>query len=123
MDKMEFARACMSFFDKWTDICEAVGGRPMDYVESFWLFIVVVPIITVLVISAMQACWKIKKFRIAFGMTLFLAVWPAIVTGGIIYFALSKVYAFKKISLRRALHKGTDTYIRFFERGTFVRKK
>jgi len=83
------------------------------------VFLLIMPIITALIISAAQTMWKVKKLRVTTGLAIFLVTWPVILILGLIYHLLGKIFSTKKVSLRRTLNKGTDTYIRFFERGHF----
>lgn len=111
------------FFDKWTGLCDLIAGRPVDYVESFALLVIATPFLITLLAILLQEIWKRKRARVFIGMMLFVAIWPGFITCGAIYYALGKLFSEKRISFKKILRRGTDTYIRFFERGYLKGRK
>lgn len=120
-----------NFFENWTDLCDVIAGRPVDYVESFWLLVVALPLVVAITATLLQTLrrrtalvWKkSQRARVFIGMAIFVAIWPGFVVCGAIYYALGKLFSEKRTSFKRTLHKGMDTYIRFFERGTLKKKQ
>ena len=111
------------FLDKWTDLCDLIVGRPVDYVESFALLVITIPFLTAMIAILLQEIWKRRRSRVFIGMMVFVAIWPGFITCGAIYYALGKLFSEKRITFKKILRRGTDTYIRFFERGSLKRKK